>query len=82
MQHFRLDAEFDPLEVTYMDRTIMEYVRKAAVKLVEDFDNMIADGIIQELKREGCTDLYVLDRKFILDAISEKLARERGDGYG
>lgn len=77
MQYFRLDAEFDPLVVTDLDRMIMSEVRQDAVKLVEDFDGMIADGIIQELRKEGYTDLYVLDRRFVLEAISEKVARER-----
>ena len=76
MMHFRLDAELDPLALTDVDGFFFNEVRRAAVMMVERFDNMIADGIIQELRREGYTDLYVLDRTFILDAIREKLARE------
>ena len=78
MQHFRLDADFNPLTFTDVDSFMVNQVRKAAVKLVEDFDGMIADGIIQELRKEGFTDLYVLNRKFVLDAIYEKISREGG----
>ncbi len=47
-----------------------------AVVLKEDIENYIMDEIIKMCKEHGITDLYVLNRDFILSAIREKMERE------
>ena len=42
----------------------------------EDIKNYIMDEIIKMCKEHGITDLYVLNRDFILSAIREKMERE------
>ena len=56
--------------------TVASATRKAFVLWKEDIDNYIMDEIIQICKKYGITDLYVLNRDFILAAIREKMERE------
>lgn len=52
------------------------YKRIAAV--VEDMTN---DSIVEAVKdaamKQGVTDLYMMDRKFLIDALKEKIEREK-----
>lgn len=75
-KHIDMNPYADILQLTPMDEAVMGIVRKAAVKMASDFENFLADGIIEELKKEGITDLYLIDRQFVLDAINEKIARD------
>ena len=54
---------------------IASAMRKAFVLWEEDIDNYIMDEIIKMCKERGITDLYVLNRDFILEAIREKMER-------
>lgn len=56
--------------------TVATATRKAFVFWKEDIDNYIMDEIIKMCKEHGITDLYVLNRDFILAAIREKMERE------
>ena len=51
-------------------------IRKAFVFWKEDIDNYIMGEIIKMCKEHGITDLYVLNRDFILSAVKEKMERE------
>lgn len=53
-----------------------EYKRIAAV--VEDMaDEAIVAAVKAEAMKQGVTDLYMLDRKFVIDALKEKIEREK-----
>ena len=56
--------------------TVASATRKAFVLWKEDIDNYIMDEIVKMCKEHGITDLYVLNRDFILAAIREKMERE------
>lgn len=56
--------------------TVASAVKKAVVLWKEDADDHIMDEIIKMCKEHGITDLYVLNRDFILSAIREKMERE------
>lgn len=58
--------------------TVASAVKKAVVLWKEDADDYIMDEIIKMCKEHGITDLYVLNRDFILSAIREKMEREAG----
>lgn len=45
-------------------------------EVVDRTDTAILDAIIMEAKHQGVTDLYLIDRKFVMDALREKIARE------
>lgn len=76
-RHIDMTPYSDVLRHSAIDYDIMGLIRKAAVRMAEDFDAFLADGILEELKKEGYTDLYLVDRKFVIDAIKEKVERER-----
>ena len=54
----------------------MSAIRKAFTLWEEDVDSYIMDEVIKMCKENGITDLYVLNRDFILSAIKEKMERE------
>ena len=69
--------QYNALEITKLDRDHMSLIRKAAVRMAAAFDDFIANGIIEELKKEGYTDVYLVDKQFVIDAIKEKHEREK-----
>lgn len=56
--------------------TIASAIGKAFVLWEEDIDHYIMDEIIKMCKEHGITDLYVLNRDFILSAIKDKMEKE------
>lgn len=56
--------------------TVAFSTRKALVLWREDLDNYLMSEIIKMAQDNGVTDLYVLNKDFILSAIREKLERE------
>lgn len=68
---------YDKIEITELDRDHFGLIRKAAVRMAAAFDDFIAGGIIEELKKEGYTDAYLVDKQFVIDAIKEKHEREK-----
>ena len=56
--------------------TVSSATKKALVLWREDLDNYIMSEIIKMAQDNGVTDLYVLNKDFILSAIREKLERE------
>ena len=56
--------------------TIAYTTRKAIAIWKEDIDHYIMGEIVKMCKEHGFTDLYVLNRDFILAAIREKMERE------
>ncbi|GEM_PF-3409345 len=55
--------------------TVASATIQAVVLWKEDIKNYIMDEIIKMCKEHGITDLYVLNRDFILSAIREKMER-------
>lgn len=52
-------------------------VRKnISVQVANMLDNEIMTAIVNLARENGITDLFVLDKKFVLDALKEKLERE------
>ena len=56
--------------------TVASATIQAVVLWKEDIKNHIMDEIIKMCKEHGITDLYVLNRDFILSAIKEKMEKE------
>lgn len=77
MRHIDMTPYRDVIGLTQIDLDVMGIIRKAAVRMAEEFDEFIAGGIIEELKKEGFTDLYLVDKQFVIDAIKEKHEREK-----
>ena len=62
--------------------TVASATIQAVVLWKEDIENYIMDEIIKMCKEHGITDLYVLNRDFILSAVKEKMEREAQSCHG
>lgn len=57
------------------EKTPIAHVSFTAAQMVEKTDEVLIQAIIESAKEAGVTDLYLLDKKFILEAIQEKMNR-------
>lgn len=68
--HYHLDQPRPIIEPPFIcQHTVM-------ARILDMTDQLIVDEIIRVAIKEGVDDLYVLDKKFVLDAIREKMERE------
>ena len=68
MQAFRLN---DPV----VDVSEMTVTFHFAAEVCDMADKAIVDAVVDAAQKAGITELYLLDGKFIFEAIQEKLAR-------
>ena len=66
-----------PRDQIQLDGTTVELRTKIAAVVADTTDAAIVEAIIAAARAEEVTDLYLLDKTFILDAIREKLEREK-----
>lgn len=52
------------------------YTRKIMAACVDNTEEAIMEACIACAEKEGVTDLYLIDRQFVIDALREKKARE------
>ena len=70
LEHYKLnDMQFND-NMTGM-------IMKLHVSVIDKIDQAIVDAVIETAREEGMTDLYILDKKFVIDALKEKIAREK-----
>ena len=62
--------KLNPFDGTY------SLLKKIQVEVVDKTNRAIVDAIVKEAREAGVTDLYLLDKQFILEAITEKMERE------
>lgn len=65
-----------PDEQIQLDGTIAKLTQKIAAVVEDTTDKAIVEAILAAARAEGVTDLYLIDKTFILDAIREKRERE------
>lgn len=78
MHHYDLMAMVklnDNLDVNKRIADISRVLRQTMVVFEKKSQNIILEEIIEMAKRNGITDLYVLNQDFILEAIKEKMER-------
>lgn len=68
----RLD--FEPAPLKY--ESLCTSIRKVIAVWADINDKLLMDIIIQEAIKNGITELYVLNKDFIMSAIREKMERE------
>lgn len=61
--------------VTGLDDLKITFDVRAAV--IDTMDDAIVSEVIQKAIADGVAELYLLDREFVLDALREKIERER-----
>lgn len=64
-----------PLQVDG-DSGTMKLVQKIVVDMKENIENKITEEIIAAAKEQGITDLIVLDKKAIIDAMQKQVPKE------
>lgn len=64
------------LEITDNDK-IYSFQEKIITQLVEQYDTECAHSIAKALVDAGCTTVFIFDRKWLFDAIQEKIERDR-----
>lgn len=69
IQHYSFPFELD-LENLWARSTF----QAVAVNMAEE---AIVNTAISEAKAEGISELYLMDRQFVLDALKEKIEREK-----
>lgn len=74
MQEPITKLEFEPALLG--DNGVNTMIRKVAAIFADQTDRVLMDAIIREAKANGITELYVLNKDFILSAIREKMERE------
>jgi len=75
-EHFDIEEPSLQTRTDADGNTVSSAIRKAFVLWKEDSDNYIMGEIIKMCQEHGITDLYALNRDFILLAIREKMERE------
>lgn len=71
MQSFRLN---DPV----VDVSEMTVTFHFAAEVCDTVDNAIRDAVVDAARKAGITELYLLDKTFILEAIRDKLREKLG----
>ena len=76
-RHYHFDQVHDCL----LDSPVTTYMETVQAKVVDMTDRLIVNAILAEARDNGIDDLYLIDKKFILEAIAEKLERMKGEKY-
>ena len=53
--------------------------RKVAVEFLKQTEKFLLSSIVNRAIENGITDLYVIDEDFVMEAIKEKIEREKGE---
>lgn len=62
-----------------IDKPMTDIRRRFMVELVDMTDRCVINAIIDAAREAGVTHLYLIDKKFVVDAIQEKLERMKED---
>lgn len=65
-------ADIKLLDVLPDEKVRLEIIRNVEVKLIDMLDQLILDETVRAAQEAGITDLFVLDKKFVIDAIRER----------
>lgn len=70
-------------------KDIYERITKIKAKVIDMADEAIYQAIIEEAKEAGVTDLFLIDKEFVLTALTNEMKRRfrvmfisRGEKYG
>lgn len=72
MEHIKKFGHHFQMPFNHVDN----YAAKVQAAVIDMTDHLLVKAITEEAIAAGYTDLYLLDKTFILDAIREKLERE------
>ena len=55
---------------------VATFTRNMIAQVVNTQDRLIVEAVVETAREMGFTDLYILDKDFVLDALREKMERE------
>lgn len=61
------------------DFEMQSYIAKVYAHVLDMTEEAIVNACIKAAKEAGITDLYLIDKQFLIDALIEKMRREKGD---
>ena len=67
----------NPPQPIELDMSTFKMVHNVYAEVVDMQEKAIVEAIIKAARNRGIDDLYLIDEKFILEAIQEKMERER-----
>lgn len=73
--HYHLEKPLDFVDGPF------NIIQSVQAQVVDMTDRLIMEAIINEARQNGIDELYIMDKKFILEAITEKLERMKGENY-
>ena len=86
MQYYRLQLEDigEPVEdvIGTLQAKIEQNLEVAAVSAAEFFDKAVHDAIVQEAQKAGITDLVIIDRDFVVEAIKRHMVHGKWETQG
>lgn len=59
------------------DGEICSSMHRAAVQYADMLDTAVVNEALKVAKEAGISDLYLLDKQFVIDALTEKIQREK-----
>ena len=57
-----------------------DFTHKVFVATLENFDNAIMSEIIKIAKEQGYTDLMLINKEFVVEALKREIARRESNG--
>jgi len=75
MRHIHFDWPPLPVRGIDMGDPMGDITVKISAQVADMTDSAIVEAILQVAKEEGLTDLYLIDREFILRALRNELER-------
>lgn len=75
LKHLHFDLLRSPLE----EQPFRYEAARIAAQVADLTDRAITEAMIAAAQHEGLTDLYLIDRQFLFEAIKEKVEREKNE---
>lgn len=70
-------ANFPITSIEIADISELITFRKVSCEIAESFDNMIMKKVIEIAREQGLTDLWLINKEFVVEALKREVERRR-----
>lgn len=70
-------ANFPITSIEIADISELTTFRKVSCEIAESFDNMIMKKVIEIAREQGFTDLWLINKEFVVEALKREVERRR-----
>ena len=67
----------DQIKGDLLENRVFKYIQTVQAEVVDMTDRLVVEAIVNAARQNKVDDLYLIDKNFILEAITEKLDRMR-----